>query len=321
MILHRPPLLLMLLLLSSFLVSAFLGADLENYILADPISATALFALGAGSALVNGISNAVSNRRNYEYSNELNEYNSPVNQRRRLEQAGINPALALHAGQLGSGNATQAPVHNPYQVDPSVMQQPVIDSQLANSNIELNSENARYARARADSHAAEVNANILEQIQRVENMRVDQKEKRQMIRLLTQQYNYNQSTEEDNKRILKLSHDNMYEDLLTKRFERDLQASQFALQQKLTAANIQQLSALTAKLATETSEMVKNGASQRDVNDWINKQASFAVQGLSLDNDQKRKLLPWIVAAAKKDYSSVYVGGLGKFAAPSYVFK
>lgn len=317
MILHRPPLLLMLLLLSSFLVSAFFGADLENYILADPISATALFALGAGSALVNGISNAVSNRRNYEYSNELNEYNSPVNQRRRLEQAGINPALALHAGQLGSGNATQTPVHSPYQVDPSVLQQPVIDSQLANSNIELNTENARYARARADSHAAEVNANILEQIQRVENMRVDQQEKRQMIRLLTQQYNYNQSTEEDNKRILKLSHDNMYEDLLTKRFERDLQASQFALQQKLTAANIQQISASTAKLVTESSEMVKNGVSQREVNDWINKQAKINIDGLELDNRQKMKLLPWVVDYAKKQSYVVKLGPLGTFEIPN----
>lgn len=41
--------------------------------------------------------------------NEQNEYNSPVAQKQRFEEAGINPYMAMSSGNVSSGNQTQLP--------------------------------------------------------------------------------------------------------------------------------------------------------------------------------------------------------------------
>lgn len=62
--------------------------------------------------------------KNLEMWNLQNEYNLPINQMKRLREAGINPVIAYSGGQV-SGNVAQdvpkydAPVIQPYQVDSS----------------------------------------------------------------------------------------------------------------------------------------------------------------------------------------------------------
>ena len=55
--------------------------------------------------------------------NAMNEYNTPANQRKRLEEAGINPALAL--GNVSTGSATSSPSGSQAQMPSSPNLQPL----------------------------------------------------------------------------------------------------------------------------------------------------------------------------------------------------
>lgn len=72
--------------------------------------------IGAVGSLLGGIASGHGARRaiSHQYAmqqkliDSQNEYNQPINQRARLEAAGINPYLALGAGAVGNGNQPQA---------------------------------------------------------------------------------------------------------------------------------------------------------------------------------------------------------------------
>lgn len=69
---------------------------------------------------LNTLSNAYAARQQWKYDKKLmdyqNEYNLPVNQRARLEEAGYNPNLALNGVNVQSATAS-APQVKPSQVD------------------------------------------------------------------------------------------------------------------------------------------------------------------------------------------------------------
>lgn len=59
--------------------------------------------------------NEVANQ--WEMWNSTNEYNSAKNQRRRLEEAGLNPYLMMNGGDAGSASSSSSPSHNqPQQI-------------------------------------------------------------------------------------------------------------------------------------------------------------------------------------------------------------
>jgi len=72
--------------------------------------------IGAVGSVLGGIASGHGARRaiSHQYAmqqkliDSQNEYNLPINQRARLEAAGINPYLALGAGAVGNGNQAQA---------------------------------------------------------------------------------------------------------------------------------------------------------------------------------------------------------------------
>lgn len=72
-----------------------------------PISDTALVLGSLGSSLLSNVGNLITGKNQREYDRrmwfEQAEYNSPNNQKQRLIDAGINPALALVNGSLDSG--------------------------------------------------------------------------------------------------------------------------------------------------------------------------------------------------------------------------
>lgn len=88
----------------------------------NPIVGAAIIA-GASSilgGLIGSSSQEETNRNNYQIAaenrvwqermiNQQNEYNSPVAQKERYEEAGINPYMAMSNGQLSSGNQTSVP--------------------------------------------------------------------------------------------------------------------------------------------------------------------------------------------------------------------
>lgn len=130
----------------------------------------------AGAALITGIStlastgvNAASvngvNRKNYKYSKQImdaqneyntkmwertNSYNSPISQKNRLIEAGINPNMLY--GDVHDPNATMqtsaapgSPIYQPFQVDTSVADSlGSLDTQLADvQKKKVETENAR----------------------------------------------------------------------------------------------------------------------------------------------------------------------------------
>lgn len=274
--------------------------------------------IGAGASLA---STAYTNYRNVQESDSLNQYNTPLSQRRRLEQAGINPALAMTAGQLGTGNATSIPPREQYQLNVPEMMQAEQNQEMIDSQKVLNDENARYMRLRGDTHQAEVLASIASAYEQIQSSKMERSVKEKMLRQLDYEYKYHLETESDRKAMLKNQSESLAEDVLTKRFERDLSSQRFVLEKRINAAQVNQLSALAANLSVQASEMVRNGKSQREVNDWLNREVFQRLKGIKLDNEQKKQLLPWIVAGAKKNYASVKAGALGEFSIPSYVFE
>ena len=81
---------------------------------------------GLGSAIIGNALNSAQNERQREWTEYMylqdRAYNSPVNQVKRLRQAGINPQLAMSNGMLGSGNSTgapSAPAMHPYDFSPA----------------------------------------------------------------------------------------------------------------------------------------------------------------------------------------------------------
>lgn len=95
--------------------------------------------------------------RQLDFWNRQNEYNLPINQRRRLESAGLSTGLMYSGGAAGSSNAGGLSTVQPNQ-GAGKMQAPsgymdVVMAQLApervKSEIELNNANARAALANA----------------------------------------------------------------------------------------------------------------------------------------------------------------------------
>lgn len=88
------------------------------------------------SALVSGVLGTAGNIVANEYSadrqrewsskmqNAQNEYNSPVQQRKRLRQAGVNPGLAMQNGMMTSGQQSTLPSYD----RPSYDFSPVVDA-------------------------------------------------------------------------------------------------------------------------------------------------------------------------------------------------
>lgn len=112
----------------------------------DPILAGSAISAGAGllSNAINGYQVNKQNEQNQRNWREQNEYNKPINQRKRMEEAGFNPALMVGGGTGSSGNASpQAPVQR-REVDLSSMANVVntyLDLKQKDANIENTREN------------------------------------------------------------------------------------------------------------------------------------------------------------------------------------
>lgn len=128
---------------------------------------------GGLSAIGNAITGGASARKQYQYQSKLmdkqnnfalsmynmdNRYNSPVMQRARLEQAGLNPNLMYGNGgiQNTSGGAPASASGQAPQVDygkPSEVMSNVIQYALVNAQTDKMNEETRLAAERAESEA------------------------------------------------------------------------------------------------------------------------------------------------------------------------
>lgn len=77
--------------------------------------------------------------KNLEMWEKQNTYNSPIEQRKRLEEAGLNPALMYGNGSVSTGNASQMPQYQQMGVDLSsnmlsAMQMAQMAANIRNTN-------------------------------------------------------------------------------------------------------------------------------------------------------------------------------------------
>lgn len=128
---------------------------------------------GGLSAIGNAITGGASARKQYQYQSKLmdkqnnfalsmynmdNRYNSPVMQRARLEQAGLNPNLMYGSGGIqntssgapnsASGQAPQVDYGRPSEAISNALQYAIVNAQTDKMN-----EEARLAAERAQSEA------------------------------------------------------------------------------------------------------------------------------------------------------------------------
>lgn len=132
------------------------------------------FVTGGLSAIGNAITGGASARKQYQYQSKLmdkqnnfalsmynmdNRYNSPVMQRARLEQAGLNPNLMYGNGGIqntssgapgsASGQAPQVDYGRPSEAISNALQYAIVNAQTDKMN-----EEARLAAERAQTEAA-----------------------------------------------------------------------------------------------------------------------------------------------------------------------
>ena len=153
------------------------------------MSATlALSLAGAGLSLLGGLaSSSMQNSANASMDEETrkwqekmwkknNEYNSPLAQRRRLEMAGINPALAFQNGNTGVASSTPSAVqHTPADYSAlgsgiSQLGSSVVQASQADANIELLNSQAEANRI---DNLTRLSKNLAE----IDNMIADAKQK------------------------------------------------------------------------------------------------------------------------------------------------
>lgn len=89
--------------------------------------------------------------KNKEMWDLQNEYNSPENQRKRMEEAGFNPNYIAGGGASGTGNASSMPQYNVQapQVDPMSFYARIVQAAQGLMNIRLQAANVRKAEAQA----------------------------------------------------------------------------------------------------------------------------------------------------------------------------
>lgn len=116
-------------------------------------------AQNAFSSFINGGINDYFWKQRADYEDELrqkwfdkvNAYNTPANQRRRIEEAGLNPALMM--GGSGAGSSISAQAGFEPNLSPTPPQNNYADTALIASQIELNKANANKADSDADRNS------------------------------------------------------------------------------------------------------------------------------------------------------------------------
>lgn len=276
----------------------------DNNILGASLAASGLGAIGSvGSAILSSISGR-------DRQQEMLEYNSPVNQVRRLRQAGINPAFALSNGALDSGNASSAAPPMP-QFDVNSLAQGVrdgmqlrIQKDLTDSEIRQNDANS-YAQEMSNKFALQ--ENLLKLYQLRSQADKDSKE----AKLLDEEINLRKKDLESYDRRIgasvgKQEAEARYIDAQAK-YQTIL--NQFAPQQQ--EALIKQINAHTNELNAAAEE--HNASAARQIAEKA--VAEARKEGLDIANDQADAMVDALVDKAFSEADKAYyeAGASSKF--------
>lgn len=157
-------------------LNILLMGDIYNYSKAVAKSANPIanIAMGVGSALYNDISQNQQFNRNIELWKMQADYMKPINQMKRLKEAGLNP---LFYGLDGNGTSAPQPAPTPPTDNPFNSMLIAKQMQEMDGNIAMQRASARSLNAEAEGK--EINNEILR----------DSKEEQKLLNRLTIEYN------------------------------------------------------------------------------------------------------------------------------------
>lgn len=270
----------------------------------DPIVGGVVSTIGnVASSLLSG-SSASRNQR------QMMEYNSPVNQVRRLRQAGLNPALAMTHGMMDSGNAS-----TPAPPLPQFDTNPLAEGVRASQQLELQerSVNAEVANTEANTEAQRIRnkTQLMRDLTELMNMRSQMAERNKNTEFLDKQIAFRQKEIDwfDRKSGAEIARQEAETKSVEVNAEYQRIINQFA--PEVQTALLKQINANSSSLLAAARE--HNSAAVRN-------QAEAAVararkEGIDIENDQADALVDVVVAKAMSDADKSFydAGSSAKF--------
>lgn len=270
----------------------------------DPIIGGIISGIGSvGSALLSGSS--AKNRQR-----EMLEYNSPVNQRKRLMAAGINPGLAMSNGMMDSGNASQAAPPTP-QFDINSLAQGIRDSQALRLQERETNADVGLKEANAEAQRIRNKTQLIRDLTELMNMRAKLAESNKNTAFLDKQISFRQKEIDwfDRRNGAEVARSEAEAKSFEANAEYQRILNQFAPQQQ--EALLKQINSNSAALdaaAREHNSAVLRNKAEAAV-------ANARKQGLDIENDQADALVDVIVAKAQSDADKSFydAGSSAKF--------
>lgn len=237
------------------------------------------------SSLLSG-SSARSNQRS------MAEYNSPVNQVRRLRAAGLNPALAMTNGMMDSGNqSSPAPPTPPFDVN-SLAQGVRDDIQLRQQkdlNAALINEHTQNALGQAIRNKFEEQNQLVNLMKMKSEAEKNGMETKHIQKLIDYQQKVVDAFDDNNAANLanlRASTNKMYEEALSERTNRALNKLRTEQDIRLSKSQQAVFAQSVRESAVRVSEMKKNGNSQRAINHYIMQAERETAKKLGFENEK-----------------------------------
>lgn len=270
----------------------------------DPVLGGFVSTIGnVASSLLSG-SSASRNQR------EMMEYNSPVNQVRRLRQAGLNPALAMTNGMMDSGNVSQAAPPMP-QFDTNQLAEGVRSSRQL--QLQERSTNAQVANTEANTEAQRIRnkTQLMRDLAELMNMRAKMAESNKNTEFLDKQIAFRQKEIDwfDRRTGAEVARSEAEAKSVDANAEYQRILNRFAPRQQ--EALLRQINANAGALDAAARE--HNSAALR--NKAEEAVAYARKEGLDIENDQADALVDVIVAKAQSDADKAFYdsGSSAKF--------
>lgn len=246
-------------------------------------------ALSAAGSVASSLMSGSSARSNQK---EMAEYNSPVNQVRRLRAAGLNPALAMANGAMDSGNQSSPAPPMP-SFDVNTLAQGVRDNIQLRQQKDLNdalinehNQNALGQSIRNKFEEQNQLVNLMKMKSEAEKTGMETKHIQKLIDYQQKVVDAFDDNNAANLANLRASSNKMYEEALTERANRVLNKLRTDQDIRLSKSQQAVFAQSVRESAARVSEMKKNGKSQRAINHYVMQAERETAKKLGFENSK-----------------------------------
>lgn len=272
--------------------------------------------VGAGTSALGGLvgyqaQKSIQNKQN-KWQEKMwrmnNEYNTPANQRKRFEQAGLNPNLMMNGSTTGTATTATAPsapdvasgINSAAQGVNSSLQTG-IEQQNANTNMRVGEANAKKLEADAQGRIIQNGNQFAKDIATIKNLNVDSDIKRKQEQLL-------RDTMDANILSAKANADKVSAEAMNEYTRNALLTTQWQME-------AERLKWLPSQLAADLQNVIANTAASCAQRGLYAAQARQAMstaallylqgQGVKIDNKVKRDTIDYVETGIKGANSSL----------------